>query len=165
MNKGSDAFGRKTLVAAFGKPVKIEQAPFYAFHTTAYILGTYGGILTNERAQVVDIFGQTVPGLYAAGEIVGGVHGAACMTGTTSGRALIFGRITAKSVPAQKQTGHTTTEGPGRCRALFSHIAPLSDKNRARADFSTVHSQDRQTVMADVIRIQWFFVLQGTVFI
>ena len=102
VDKGSDVFGRKTLVAAFGKPVKIEQAPFYAFPSTAYILGTYGGILTNEKAQVVDVFGQTVPGLYAAGEIIGGVHGAAYMTGTAFGKALIFGRIAAKSVLAQK---------------------------------------------------------------
>jgi len=42
------------------KPVKIETAPFYAFPSTAYILGTYGGILTNEKAEVVDVFGQTV---------------------------------------------------------------------------------------------------------
>ena len=102
VDKGSDAFGRKTLVAAFGKPVKIEQAPFYAFPSTAYILGTYGGILINEKAQVVDIFGQTIPGLYAAGEITGGVHGAAYMTGTAFGKALIFGRLAAKTVLAQK---------------------------------------------------------------
>ena len=100
VDKGSDALGRKTLVAAFGKPVKIEQAPFYAFPSTAYILGTYGGILTNEKAQVVDIYGQSIPGLYAAGEIVGGVHGAAYMTGTAFGKALIFGRIAAKNILA-----------------------------------------------------------------
>ena len=100
VDKGTDAFGRKTLVAAHGKPVKIEQAPFYAFASTAYILGTYGGILTNEKAQVVDIFGQPIPGLYAAGEIVGGVHGAAYMTGTAFGKALIFGRIAAKNILA-----------------------------------------------------------------
>ena len=102
VDKGSDALGRKTLVAAFGKPVKIETAPFYAFPSTAYILGTYGGILTNEKAEVVDVFGQTVAGLYAAGEVSGGVHGAAYMTGTAFGKALIFGRIAAKSVLAQK---------------------------------------------------------------
>jgi fumarate reductase flavoprotein subunit len=98
VDKGTDALGRKTLVAAFGKPVKIEQAPFYAFPSTAYILGTYGGILTNEKAQVVDVFGQPIPGLYAAGEIVGGVHGAAYMTGTAFGKALIFGRIAANNI-------------------------------------------------------------------
>jgi fumarate reductase flavoprotein subunit len=49
IEKGVDSqFGRTTLVASFGKPVKIEKAPFYAFPSTAAILGTYGGILVNE---------------------------------------------------------------------------------------------------------------------
>lgn len=100
VDSGNDAMGRKTLVAAYGKPVKVAQAPFYAFPSTAYILGTYGGILTNEKAQVMDVFGQPVPGLYAAGEIIGGVHGAAYMTGTAFGKALIFGRIAAKNIIA-----------------------------------------------------------------
>lgn len=95
-------FGRASLVAGFGKPVKIDQSPYYAFASTAYILGTYGGILTNAKAQVVDIFGNVIPGLYAAGEIVGGVHGAAYMTGTAFGKALIFGRLAAKSILAAK---------------------------------------------------------------
>jgi len=88
-------FGRTTLVASFGKAVKIEKPPFYGFPSTAVILGTYGGILTNERAQVVDVFGKPIPRLYAAGEIMGGIHGAAYMTGTAFGKALVFGRMAA----------------------------------------------------------------------
>lgn len=102
IEKGSDAFGRKTLVGGYGTPVKIERPPFYAFPSTAYILGTYGGILINDKAQVVDVFGEIVPRLYAAGEITGGVHGAAYMTGTAFGKALIFGRIAAKSILAKQ---------------------------------------------------------------
>ena len=90
-------FGRTTLVASFGKPVKIEKPPFYAFPSTAAILGTYGGVLVNNKAEVVDVFGEAIPGLYAAGEIVGGVHGAAYMTGTAFGKALIFGRLAART--------------------------------------------------------------------
>jgi fumarate reductase flavoprotein subunit len=98
IEKGVDSqFGRTTLVASFGKPVKIEKAPFYAFPSTAAILGTYGGILIDDKAQVIDVFGKVIPGLYAAGEIIGGVHGAAYMTGTAFGKALIFGRLAAKN--------------------------------------------------------------------
>lgn len=100
VEKGNDPLGRKTLVASFGKPVKIEKPPFYAFPSTAAILGTYGGILVNEKAQVVNVFGEVIPGLYAAGEIIGGVHGAAYMTGTAFGKALIFGRLAVKSALA-----------------------------------------------------------------
>lgn len=99
VDKGVDPqFGRTTLVSAYGKPVKIEKPPFYAFPSNAVILGTYGGILINSKAQVVDVFGNVVPRLYAAGEITGGVHGAAYMTGTAFGKALIFGRLAAKNL-------------------------------------------------------------------
>jgi len=98
LDKGIDPlFGRTTLVASFGKPVKIETPAFYAFPSTAAILGTYGGILINDKTQVVDVFGNVIPGLYAAGEITGGVHGAAYMTGTSFGKSLIFGRIAVKN--------------------------------------------------------------------
>jgi fumarate reductase flavoprotein subunit len=97
--KGVDPqFGRTTLVASFGKPVPIDKPPFYGFPSTAVILGTYGGILTNDRVQVLDVFGKPIPGLYAAGEIMGGVHGAAYMTGTAFGKALIFGRLAANEL-------------------------------------------------------------------
>jgi fumarate reductase flavoprotein subunit len=101
VDKGVDPqFGRSTLVAAFGKPVKIEKPPFYAFPSTAVVIGTYGGALINEKAQVIDIFGSPIPKLYAAGEVTGGAHGAAYMTGTAFGKALIFGRIAAKNIMA-----------------------------------------------------------------
>lgn len=103
VERGADPqFGRASLVAAFGKPVKIDQPPYYSFASTAYILGTYGGILTDAKAQVLDIFGNPIPGLYAAGEIIGGIHGAAYMTGTAFGKALIFGRLAVKSMLAAK---------------------------------------------------------------
>jgi fumarate reductase flavoprotein subunit len=101
VEKGIDPqFGRTTLVASYGKPVKIETPPFYAFPSVAVILGTYGGILINNKAQVIDVFGNVIPGLYAAGEIAGGVHGAAYMTGTGFGKTQIFGRIAAKNAVA-----------------------------------------------------------------
>jgi fumarate reductase flavoprotein subunit len=99
--KGVDPqFGRVTLAAAYGTPVRIDKPPFYAFPSTGFILGTYGGVLINDQAQVVDVFGDIIPGLYAAGEVTGGVHGAAYMTGSAFGKALIFGRIAGKNISA-----------------------------------------------------------------
>jgi len=92
LERGSDAFGRKTLVAGFGKPVKIERPPFYAFPSTAYILGTYGGILINHHAQVLNILRSSASPLCRRRDY-GRVHGAAYMTGTAFGKALIFGRL------------------------------------------------------------------------
>ena len=96
--KGEDPqFNRTSLTSGYGKPSQIKTAPFYIFPATAAILGTYGGILINTKAQVIDIYGDPIPGLYAAGEITGGLHGAAYMTGTAFGKAIIFGRIAAKN--------------------------------------------------------------------
>lgn len=97
IESGSDAFGRKTLTSGFGKPGKIANPPYYAFLSTGVILGTYGGIRIDGKARVLDIFGQPIPGLFAAGEITGGLHGAAYMTGSAFGKAIIFGRIAGKS--------------------------------------------------------------------
>ncbi len=102
VEKGGDSkFGRTTLVAAYGKPVKIDRPPFYAFPSTAAILGTYGGILINDKTEVIDVFEEPIPGLYAAGEIIGGMHGVAYMTGTAFGKALILGRLAGKTAAGQ----------------------------------------------------------------
>ena len=71
----------------------IDEPPFEAYAVTCGITFTFGGLRTNPRAQVIDTDGRTIPGLYAAGELVGGLFyfnypGA---TGLTSGA--VFGRI------------------------------------------------------------------------
>ena len=100
---GSDpAFGRKALSGEFGKPVEIKTAPFYAFKSVAAILGTYAGVTINNKAQVIDIYGKVIPGLYAIGEVTGGFHGVAYMTGTAFGKTQVFGMIAAKSIISKK---------------------------------------------------------------
>ena len=88
-------FGRTSLVQGHGHLVKIETGPFYAYPSTVAVFGTYCGIKVNKRMQVIDVFGEPIAGLYAAGEIVGGLHGAAYMTGSALGKAAIFGRVAA----------------------------------------------------------------------
>ena len=65
--------------------------------STAAVFGTYCGLAINPRMQVIDVFGEIIPGLLAAGEIVGGFHGGAYMTGSSLGKAAIFGRIAGRS--------------------------------------------------------------------
>lgn len=103
IKSGEDTqFGRDTLVAGYGKPVAIMNPPYFAYPCTGAVLGTYGGILIDKDARVLDVFGSPIEGLYAAGEIVGGLHGAAYMTGTAFGKALVFGRIAAKNISGKK---------------------------------------------------------------
>ena len=98
-------FGRRHLVHEYGELVRIEEAPFYAYPSTAAVYGTYCGLRIDPSMRVLDVFGEPLHGLYAAGEVVGGLHGAAYMTGSALGKAAIFGRIAAKSVASQSEKG------------------------------------------------------------
>lgn len=74
----------------FNKPApfyKIQTPPFYAAWATPLLHDSYTGLRTNANAQVIDRYGEVIPGLYCAGECQGGFnqHGL--------GRATAFGRI------------------------------------------------------------------------
>lgn len=69
---------------------------------TAALIGTYCGLRINPKAQVIDVFGEPIKHLYAAGEITGGVHGAAYMTGTAWGKAMSFGRVAVRTIAENK---------------------------------------------------------------
>ena len=76
--------------ADFKKPTpryKIQNPPFYAAWSTPMVHDSLTGLRTNAKAQVLDMQGQVIPGLYCAGESQGGFpqHGL--------GRTTIFGRI------------------------------------------------------------------------
>lgn len=103
VEQGQDPdFGRDGLVQGHGQMVKIETGPFYAYPSTVAVFGTYCGIKINRNMQVVDVFGDVIPGLYAAGEVVGGLHGGAYMTGSALGKAAIFGRVAALECAGHK---------------------------------------------------------------
>ena len=60
-----------------------------------------GGLHTNLDAQVLDVRGQPIPGLYAAGEVAGfgggGLHGYRALEGTFLGGCLFSGRTAGRS--------------------------------------------------------------------
>jgi fumarate reductase flavoprotein subunit len=95
-------FGRTSINAGSGKLVKIETGPFYIYPATARLIATYCGVKINTRAEVLNVFGEKIPHLYACGEMTGGIHGAAYMTGSSIGKAMAFGRIAVKSMTDQK---------------------------------------------------------------
>ena len=93
-------FGRRHLCNAFGELVAISQPPFYGFASKSVVLATYCGLTVDDSMRVKDVFGTTLPGLYAAGGVMGGFHGQAYMTGTANGKAAIFGRLAARAALA-----------------------------------------------------------------
>jgi succinate dehydrogenase/fumarate reductase flavoprotein subunit len=72
----------------------IEQPPFYALPIGAHSSGTKGGPRTNTKAQVINVRGEVIPGLYAAGNTMAGVSGPGYFGGGgTIGLAMTFGYI------------------------------------------------------------------------
>jgi len=51
-----------------------------------------GGIRINTRAQVLDVNGNPIPKLYAAGEATGGVHGGTRLGSVAVTDCIVFGR-------------------------------------------------------------------------
>ena len=72
IDKGVDPDFGKVMAATM---VKIEDGPYYAIPQYPSVHHTMGGLVITTKTEVVDIFGNVIPGLYAAGEVTGGVHG------------------------------------------------------------------------------------------
>jgi fumarate reductase flavoprotein subunit len=51
--------------------------------------------------EVLDVFEEKIPGLYAAGEILGGFHGRSYLSGSALAKAAISGRIAGRSAAGQ----------------------------------------------------------------
>ena len=71
----------------------IDEPPFEAYVTTTGITFTFGGLRINERGEAQDLSDRSIPGLYAAGELVGGlfVENYAGGSGLTAGT--VFGKL------------------------------------------------------------------------
>ncbi len=78
----------------------LDTPPFVGFAVTCGITFTFGGLRVNTRGQVLDTEDLPIPGLYAAGELVGGLfyHNYPGGAGLTSGA--VFGRTAGASAAA-----------------------------------------------------------------
>jgi tricarballylate dehydrogenase len=76
----------------------ITRPPFLAYPIICAIAYTFGGLATNEKAEVIGRDGP-LPGLYAAGEITGHFWGTA-PNAVAVLRALVFGRIAGQEAVA-----------------------------------------------------------------
>ena len=80
-----DEFGR-TIKAA-----QSEEGPFYALQMHIRYYASLGGLHINNDMQVLTKAQQAIPGLYAAGEVVGGLEGDVYMGATLFGWAIASG--------------------------------------------------------------------------
>ena len=90
---GADSqFGRMNLKKIEGKLYG------YPFGVGAHYM--MGGVLINEKTQVLDQDENPIPGLYAAGEVTGGFHGTMRVDGSGTGDAFVFGYLAGNEIAA-----------------------------------------------------------------
>ena len=87
VDAGTDEFGRKLY------STKLTKGPWIACARVACVHHTMGGIEINENTEVVDVNGNVIPGLYAAGEVTGGLHGANRLGGNAIVDFVVFGKL------------------------------------------------------------------------
>ena len=75
----------------------LDSPPYEAYAVSCGITFTFGGLRISTDAQVVDTDGMAMPGLYAAGELVGGLFYFNYPGGTGLMSGCVFGRIAGAS--------------------------------------------------------------------
>jgi len=79
----------------------IEDPPFEAYAVTCGVTFTFGGLKIDTDARVIDSDGKPIPGLYAAGELVGGLFYFNYPGGTGLMAGSVFGKIAGTSAGRQ----------------------------------------------------------------
>jgi succinate dehydrogenase/fumarate reductase flavoprotein subunit len=96
--------GEDTEFARFasgeGVPPRIERAPFYAVQMFPMTRKNMGGVAIDTKAHALDFRGQSIPGLYAIGELTGsvGINGKHGLDGMFLGPAILTGRLAGQSI-------------------------------------------------------------------
>jgi tricarballylate dehydrogenase len=96
--------GRCTVGLAVPKSnwaIAIEEPPFEAYAVTCGLTFTFGGVKIDTSARVIDTDGAPIPGLHAAGEMVGGIFYFNYPGGTGLTNGSVFGRIAGTTAGAR----------------------------------------------------------------
>jgi flavocytochrome c len=107
---GKDRFGKTTFD---GVPSQnLDSEIFYAGKVTPVLHYCMGGVTIDVEGNVLDLNGETIPGLHAAGEVSGGVHGVNRLAGNSLLECTVFGSIVGKKLPINKLARPATAEKP-----------------------------------------------------
>lgn len=101
-----------TSRSVWAHPPRIEKPPFYALRFMPLTRKSMGGVAIDQSCRVINVSGQTIPGLYAVGELTGlaGVNGKCTLEGTFLGASILTGRVAGRAAAAElakrKETPH-----------------------------------------------------------
>lgn len=100
LNNGTDTtvadkeWNRNATMAA------VDEGPFYIQRVVPAVHHTMGGLSIDVEARVLDVNGNAIAGLYAAGEVVGGIHGSNRLGGNALTDIVVFGKLAGETVLA-----------------------------------------------------------------
>lgn len=102
----NDRLAAKTLPemnppCTYRDPHPLANGPFYAFPYEGGMTATFGGPLINTKAEVQNMEGRSIRGLYAAGNAAGGLFFRNYIGGAQFGGATVFGRIAGHEMAAR----------------------------------------------------------------
>ncbi|MGI5091587.1 FAD-dependent oxidoreductase [Treponema socranskii] len=80
--------------------VQFTKGPWVATPRQACIHHTMGGVTIDTNCRVIGTNGKAIPGLYAAGEVVGGIHGGNRVGGNAITEVVVFGKLAGDTVVA-----------------------------------------------------------------
>lgn len=90
-------------ILSFNNGLNVSKAPFYGVEVAPKIHHTMGGVMINEKAEVISATTHApIKGLYAGGEVTGGVHGASRLGTVAVIDALTFGMIAGENFARMK---------------------------------------------------------------
>jgi 3-oxosteroid 1-dehydrogenase len=85
----------------------IDRAPYFATRIFPGDVGTCGGVITNEYAQVIDEHDRVIDGLYATGNITATVMGRTYLgAGGSIANTMVFGYVAARHAAGGLSMGH-----------------------------------------------------------
>ena len=96
-----DAFVQAGRDKDFGKNPRLLKPiapPWRCRELKPKLFTSLGGVRIDEKARVIDRYGHPIPGLSAAGDVVGGIHGEWASRGDCIASAVVFGRRAARSL-------------------------------------------------------------------
>ena len=93
----ADSFGRVTF-ANWTLKDPTPESVVYVGTVTPVVHFTMGGVLINEKSEILKEDGKRIEGLWGAGEVTGGVHGGNRLGGSSLLECVVFGRIAGDQV-------------------------------------------------------------------
>ncbi len=100
--QSGDEMGRRF----FPKALPAEKAPWYYAVLSPRVHHCMGGLQTDTQCRVIDAVSDApIPGLYAAGEAIGGVHGAVRLGSCGTLDCLVYGHIAGREAAKEANWG------------------------------------------------------------